>query len=500
MDDGWLCAPSTESDGELASFPVGHFVRVLFVVDPSPGMATVQQKMARAGAALLTALGERGLAFAATVLSADAGSVGDACPAPNDPGRPAFTSCRARLDAFAPGPDTGVDPAAACTDVCSLDVLPEAVDPLDGSPLPGVVAYADPQQVQDAADRLACALPLGNTGCPLAQPVAALDAFAKDPPTLWTAGMATDLVVFVGDGPDCSAQDPSIFDVAGSKVFFEDPNATEATDAVCWNAGVACEGDPTGYDDCLPQDYDATGAPTDDRDAAVLTSLASPASLILDWKAIATDVGYVFTAVVGGFDPSDPDADPAFAKGADPGFVAEHGIDPGCTADQVAATPPVRIRAFADAVSLEANPGVEGPLQVSACGDDAETRLALLAERADEARTRCGIQPCVFDADPDAPGVQPICHVELLSGTDRMALPPCDDDGGVPAGQVACVRYLPAEACGAGFPFAYRVEVAPDALETLHPGAVVIVPRCVWGTIDPATNACDPRTPADGPP
>ncbi len=504
-DGAWTCAERDQSDGDdhgdVATLPVGSFVRLLFVVDGGPGMAALQRSLAEGADRLVRTLGARGFAVAATVISQDAGTVGDACPAPADPaGTPAFTSCRARLSDFASGPDTGPDPAAACTQVCDLDALPQAQDPFGGGTFAGTIA-TDPDGATAAAEALACAIPLGNTGCRFAQPVAALDAFAQDPPALWTVEGPTDLVIFAGDGPDCSANDPSIFDPNGTKTFFDDPNATEPTQAVCWNAGVVCEGDPAGYDACTPADLDAMGAPTGDADAAALVSVMQPWAMRRSWAAFPSLYGRTLTAVVGGFDPADPAADPPLSEGTDPGFAAEHGIDPGCTGEGVAAAPPVRTAAFAGALH-KGGTATPDPLHVSACSADLPDRLTPLVDAVEAARTHCMPAECLFDADPTASGVQPLCAFDLIgtTGADVTPLPACTSGEGaaaVPPGAMGCVRYLPGEAAGCDpdeASVAFRVELADDAPEELRLFGNVVLGPCLAGAVDEA-GTCDPSTP-----
>ncbi len=500
----WACTEGQgcDANSDCAAYPLGTFVRLLFVVDASPGMASVQRELARSAANLLTALTDRGLSVAATVISQDAGTVGDACPSPAAPaGTPVFESCLGRLGAFGPGPDAGPDPAAACTDVCTTDAFVPFTDPVDGSSLAGVLAHGA-DGAADAAEALACAIPLGNTGCRFAQPVAAIDAFAKDPPALWTALGATDVVVFAGDGPECSTADPSIFDPSGSKVFFEDPNASAPTEAVCWNAGVACEGDPSGYDACVPADFAADGSPAPTSGEAVLVSVAEPYGLRIDWKAFVPNSYNLLAAVVGGFDPQDPGAEPTYSKGTDPGFSAEHGIDPACTGNGTSAVPPVRTLDFAEA--LHDVEELEGPVRISACGASFGGGLDTIVEAVEARRIRCAVAgPCAFDVDPATDGVQPLCNARLLvPGREPIPLLPCgpgEGAAGVPEGAVGCLRVVPtdqAPGCGAvPGEFAFEVELAQDADPEVRMGGEVTLGSCLAGAVDEAAGTCDPTRP-----
>ncbi|RMG99697.1 MAG: hypothetical protein D6705_02395 [Deltaproteobacteria bacterium] len=469
------CAGPFEGEGDDGSvsdpipYGSGTFVRAVFVVDSSPGMATIQREMARGAGALVEALAAERIVLAATVVSADGGTVGDACPAPErPPGIPIVESCRARLDAFAAGPDAPQDPASACTDVCDLDTLPEAIDPIEGMPFPGVVAH--PDDAPDQAAALRCAIPLGNTGCPFSQPIAALDAFLDDAPDLFARYEAFNLAILVGDGDECTTRDPSIYDPNGPKTFFDDPNATSATEAVCWNAGVACEGDPAGYDACAPVDLDASGDPAD-ADAAVLASVLDPDASVWSNPAGFPDLGEKLFVSIGGYDPGDPEGPLALSKGADPAFSSQHGIDPGCSAEGIAATPPVRMDHFLRTRLEDRGTDV---MRVSACADGYEAAMQAVADRVATRRESCG-SGCLYDVDPDAPGVQFVCHFSTaaLDGPGSVTLPLCEDApgaDGIPEGAFACVRVLGGEAaartCGEELPdgVAFRMELSDEAL------------------------------------
>jgi hypothetical protein len=84
---------------------------------------------------------------------------------------------------------------------------------------------------------------------------------------------------------------------------------------------------------------------------------------------------------------------------------------------------------------------------LSACTDDFAPALARVAEAiASSTRVMC-MPACVADTDPEAPGWQVECSVEvevpaLGGGVEDFSLPPCDvgtsGDASIPAGEPAC--------------------------------------------------------------
>src|SRR5690606_31947685 len=80
-------------------------------------------------------------------------------------------------------------------------------------------------------------------------------------------------IVFVTDEVDCSynPDHDSIFNRSASatKVFWSNQDDDYPTSAVCWNAGVKCEGgDELAWGSCDPQDYDEEGNEVSSEDAA----------------------------------------------------------------------------------------------------------------------------------------------------------------------------------------------------------------------------------------
>jgi hypothetical protein len=174
---------------------------------------------------------------------------------------------------------------------------------------------------------------------------------------------ASLLIVLVTDEADCSPRPATveqIFSDEGNKVFWNDPEDSFPHSALCWNAGVECTGDPSGYDDCVAANKDVDGAPTTDADAVlypvsryqtVLTKIEAHK------RAVSNDpsLDVAMLAITGvGLDGTIPYAE---VGETDPEYQYEYGIGPGCSDPDnpwdstAAAVPPVRIRELAEQVT-----------------------------------------------------------------------------------------------------------------------------------------------------
>jgi hypothetical protein len=168
------------------------------------------------------------------------------------------------------------------------------------------------------------------------------------------------VVVILSDEADCSANKsyPQIFDPAGNKVFWSDPGASTPTSAVCWNAGVTCSGDPSGYDSCDATNKDIDGNEGVADADAVLHPMSRYAGLLdeLGQQSGADPV----VAVIGGAE-SGGGVFYSDVTNTDPAYQEAFGIGPGCEMvnpfedpndpddDLISAVPPARMRALAEA-------------------------------------------------------------------------------------------------------------------------------------------------------
>jgi hypothetical protein len=194
-------------------------------------------------------------------------------------------------------------------------------------------------------DMIPCYVPQGIRGCGFESP---LESMYKALVRAQTQGEdqygflrdgAMLAVVLVTDEVDCSvpAEQSTIFDTEGARTFWSDPDAAFPTSAVCWNAGVECEGGPGEYDNCVPAYYDGLGNPVAPDDA-VMFPVDRYVSLLQGFQREGRPV-----AVYGLFGSIH------YADSPDPGFQEDFGIGASCTSDGITALPPVRQRELVEA-------------------------------------------------------------------------------------------------------------------------------------------------------
>jgi len=241
-------------------------VDLLFVIDNSGSMAEEQLNLALNMPSLVQAL-ERLTDAEGNPLGADVNimvtttDVGNPLCTPfYKPGRtpeqgaPIATPCTERLDRFT---GIGMNPdnaEPACTTVCPSPVAP-GDDFINFSPAGSNVPAAAPGDVNgdgepdsNVAQALACIGPQGIDGCGYESQLEAMRR-ALDPAAEWNGGDAPFLrdggvlaVAFITDEVDCSLADESVMN---DEAFMETHPETMMplqSSAICWNAGVTCEG------------------------------------------------------------------------------------------------------------------------------------------------------------------------------------------------------------------------------------------------------------------
>jgi hypothetical protein len=182
-------------------------------------------------------------------------------------GSPTTTGCNERIGHFV---GVGQDPPIrydACTSVCPLDVEPAdvfvafATEGIDNVP-DGDSVDVDGDGVLDsrAAQAVACLSPQGISGCGYEQPLnAMLRALAPD--AEWNTGErpflrpdSTLIVVIATDETDCSMDDFELMSNTDYQLLDPDTGERAPSSAICWQAGVQCEGpDMDGvHVDCVP--------------------------------------------------------------------------------------------------------------------------------------------------------------------------------------------------------------------------------------------------------
>lgn len=382
------------AEGEACS----NRLDLLFVIDNSGSMSEEQLNLARNLPGLVRALEELTDAEGnpvnpdvnIMVTTTDAGNV--LCEPFYKPGRgpelgsPISTPCTDRLDRFESIDMPPVNAESACTSVCPNPVTPMG-DYINfnaaGSNVPAgdaVDVDGDGEPDSTVAQALACIGPQGIDGCGYESPLDSMMR-ALDPEAEWNAdngflrpgGLLA--VAVITDEADCSITDESVmsdpaFQEVNPGTMMEVPSS-----AICWNAGVACDG-PDGngeYSNCQStgsalrpvQEYiDLLGA--QDRPVVMLGILGVP-------PVTDRNPDPPFEPLAGGVldlvyrDWRDPD----FANGGDilpDDWDAmrdaeykqwQYGVGPGCTGQDDAgeftgqAIPPVRVKEVCQALDTD---------------------------------------------------------------------------------------------------------------------------------------------------
>lgn len=180
-------------------------------------------------------------------------------------GAPTITGCNARIAHFTGLSGTEVVPQV-CTDICPSDVVASdsyiAVRP-DGTDNVQDVAPVDIDGDGDlespAAQAVACLVPQGVNGCGYESPLEAM-LQALEPAAPWNSAANPFLrpdaalgVIIVTDEADCSIDDPSVMSDPQYQNVNPDIGMPAASSAICWNAGVQCDGPNGGiYENCTP--------------------------------------------------------------------------------------------------------------------------------------------------------------------------------------------------------------------------------------------------------
>lgn len=424
---------------------------VLFVVDDSPAIAPRLPQLAEGVAALagrlLAASPRPSLRFAVT--STDAGN--PRCTSTPDLGALGIESCRARLDAFVDA-GSGIDARAACTDACSLTTLalrPSLADDGATEVRPWIEVTPWGSNLPDGvelAEALRCAVPQGIAGCEFTSPLGNLArALARthdtsDPAYPFLRPGADLLIVVVSAGNDCSLAVGHDAHFVDEEVFWGELQLPDLTPAICWRAGVVCQGPGPVYDGCAPGLLGDDGQPTG-PEQAVLTpvqSVGGALEALRDEQQKFNADAQVTLFSVAGVPAGYPEGQPiVYADADDPEFQRRHGIGPGC-ADTFAAPPPVRLLAAGVDVALD------GFAAESICRDDWSDSFTRLAAAADEHMRPTCYPKCVLDSDRDTPTLEPMCEFAAVNTFDpwRTSVPVCVREGDAwvaPGGSTRCV-------------------------------------------------------------
>jgi hypothetical protein len=403
---------------------VNKDVDILFVIDNSGSMGEEQALLASNFGAFIEVLERPDVEanYRIGVTTSDNGNpwcpIGTTTP---EGGELVLSSCKSRIGDFIFSDSVDVQDLA-CNDICALtdaqlEIVPTATD-VD----PNLVARPWMENIEgrkniptdtDTAEAFKCFGPQGVNGCGFESQLESMylslarAADAGEANYGFLRDSAILAIVIVTDEVDCSYNKSwkAIFEQDGNKVFWADPAASFPTSAVCWNAGVECTGDPSGYDTCEPVNKDVNGmVGASDEDAVLhpMNRYINRIQGIEDAKKALNPDQEVIVALIGGVSDQ---GDVYYADDLiDPVFQDSFGIGAGCTAaNNVTAVPPVRMRVFTDTFTPEN--------MFSICNPDYTPALeAIAAKIQDQIKPACYSQ-CVKDTDLSTEIIDPECTV-----------------------------------------------------------------------------------------
>ncbi len=380
----------------------GDRIDLLFIIDNSGSMGEEQLNLALNMPKLVRGLEEltddEGNEVTADVhilvTTTDSGNV--LCdpfyPAGREPeyGMPINTACTDRLDRFTSISVPPVNAENACTTVCPTPLAPEG-NYIDFSGAGTNVPDVEPVDIDGdgmpdsaVAQTLSCVGPQGIDGCGYESP---LDSMlnALDPGAEWNSGSQPFLrdgallaVAIITDEADCSVTDPSVMMDPAFQEDHPETGMPVPTSAICWNAGVSCDG-PDGdgvYSNCTstgdnlrPVDEYIDFLQGQDRRVVMLGIVGVP-------PVTDRNPDPPFQPLAGGVldlvyrdwrDPDYPNGGDVLPDDWDQGFDAAYkeyqfGIGPGCTGEDGMggytgqAIPPVRVKEVCQSLDIADNP------------------------------------------------------------------------------------------------------------------------------------------------
>jgi hypothetical protein len=433
------------------SFSVNRDVDILFVIDNSGSMGAAQANLANNFGAFIETLEDDALALNYRIGVTTTDNANPWCPGTTpEGGNLVLSSCKDRIEDFSLA-DGQVDASdIACNDICKLDaqaleILPTRIEQQpEAAPRPWLERIDGEQNLPattDMAEALECFGPQGINGCGFESPLESMYlalARAKadsEPSYGFLRSDAILAVIFVTDEVDCSYNKAfsEVFELDGDRVFWSDPTLAYPTSALCWNAGVSCSGDPSGYDSCDSINKDVFGNEGVADEDAVLHPMSRYLGLLERLEAekwLRTDAE-IIVGLIGGVGSVGA---PIYrdVSDQDPAFQASFGIGPGCQAidphhsglKTIQAVPPVRLRELVDAFT----PGN----MFSICESDYTGALEAIAKTFAPQITPACYTRCVEDTDPSTLALDPECTVVQEppgSEADADTVPECMRSG-----------------------------------------------------------------------
>jgi hypothetical protein len=446
---------------QAIALTVNKDVDILFVIDNSGSMGEEQATLAQNFAAFINVLERPDVEanYRIGVTTTDNGNPWCGTTGP-EAGKLRLTSCRSRPTEFTFNGATTVEKFdEACAAVCpeewtNIEIQASDVVGQDEARarnwLENIEGRTNLPAGLSTVQAFQCFGPQGIDGC----------GFESHLESMWKAlrrsqtdddddfgfirNNAILAIVHVTDEADCSFNNDweTIFLPEGNRVFWSDATAASPTSAVCWNAGVACDGDQ-----CSSVNLDVDGAEVNDDEAddkAVLRPLGRYTDIVQELefnKQMITPDQEVLVAIIDG---ANADGSVTFQPSLmDPQFQNDFGIGPGCQSAAGTAVPPVRLKEFAEAFQVGDQRNI-----FSICEADYSPALEAIALAiADQVRPAC-MTTCVADSDPTTPErLDPSCNLVQEAPQDdgsflETSIPACANGDEVPEGVDVCYQAL----------------------------------------------------------
>lgn len=322
-------------------------------------------------------------------------------------GAPISTPCTDRLARFNDLTGT-VSIPEACTDVCPNSAAPTDTyisfqgDTNNVSMVPDVDINGDGTPDSAVAQALACIGPQGIDGCGYESPLENM-LQALNPGAEWNSGAQPFLrdnallaIAVVTDEADCSVKDYAIMDDATFQETNPDNGMQQASSAICWNAGVQCDGpDAMGvYTNCTSRaqedlqpitrytEYLINDLREDQGKEVIMLGILGVPPVTENnaeppFEPIAGGVfDLVYRDWVDGQYPTGDILPTEFMNNVDAAEKQfDFGVGPGCTGEDGLggftgqAIPPVRIKEVCESLNLEGEDGIRCCIE-SICDTD----------------------------------------------------------------------------------------------------------------------------------
>jgi len=334
-------------------------------------------------------------------------------------GAPISSACTDRLGDFNNLTGT-VSAPEACTNLCPNGVAPVddfitlvGPDPADNNipDVPPVDIDGDGIEDGEVAQALACLVPQGINGCGYESQLENM-LQALNPGAEWNGGSQPFLrddanlaIVIFSDEYDCSVKDYSMMENPAFQQTNPNTGMLASSSAICWNAGVECNGpDASGvYSDCMSNDAVENLQPVaryttylvddlrDFQGKEVFMLAVSGIPTVTQYAAEfphQPEAGGVFDLVYRNWVDGQFPAGDILPTDFNNGLTADDkqfdfGIGPGCTGQNGLgdftgqAMPPVRVREVCEALNLEGADGTRCCM-TSICDEDLSDAMSCM--------------------------------------------------------------------------------------------------------------------------